>query len=85
MTKGRWPALVASMIGAGLIDFGASTGEAGTQASLSGELLVALSLIAAVAWILITQGPMKTGRYSPCDSARPTGSPVRTALMYSEL
>ena len=65
VTSGRWLALVASMIGAGLIAFGASSGEAGAQASLSGDLLVAVSLITAVAWILITQGLMKTGRYSP--------------------
>ena len=65
VTRGRWLALFASMIGAGLIAFGASSGEAGTQASLSGDLLVALSLVAAVVWILITQGLMKTGRYSP--------------------
>jgi drug/metabolite transporter (DMT)-like permease len=65
VTSGRWLALFASMVGAGLIAFGASSGEAGAQASLSGDLLVALSLVAAVVWILITQGLMKTGRYSP--------------------
>ena len=65
VTAGRWLALIASMIGAGLIAFGASSGEAGAQASLSGDLLVALSLFAGVAWILISQRLMKTGRYSP--------------------
>jgi drug/metabolite transporter (DMT)-like permease len=65
VTRGRWLALFASMLGAALIAFGASTGEAGAQASLSGDLLVALSLIVAVAWILISQWLMKTGRYSP--------------------
>jgi len=65
VTAGRWLALIASMIGAGLIAFGASSGEAGTQASLSGDLLVAVSLFAGVAWILISQRLMKTGRYSP--------------------
>lgn len=65
VTKSRWLALVASMIGAGLIAFAASSGEAGAQASLSGDLLVALSLIAAVAWILMSQRLMKDGRYSP--------------------
>jgi drug/metabolite transporter (DMT)-like permease len=65
VTTGRWVALFASMLGAALIAFGASTGEAGGLASLSGDLLVALSLIVAVAWILISQWLMKTGRYSP--------------------
>ena len=65
VTRGRWLALIASMIGAGLIAFGASSGEAGTQASLTGDLLVAVSLFAGVAWILISQRLMRTGRYSP--------------------
>jgi drug/metabolite transporter (DMT)-like permease len=65
VTRGRWLALFASLIGAGLIAFGASSGEAGVQASLSGDLLVALSLFAGVAWILISQRLMRTGRYSP--------------------
>ena len=67
--KGRWLALIASMIGAALIAFGASTGEAGAQASLSGDLLVALSLIVAVVWVLISQWLMKTGRYSPVNAS----------------
>jgi drug/metabolite transporter (DMT)-like permease len=66
---GRWLALFASMIGAGLIAFGASSGEAGAQASLSGDLLVAVSLFAGVAWILITQILMNTGRYSPVNAS----------------
>ncbi len=65
VTKGQWIALLASTLGAALIAFGASSGEGGAQASLSGDLLVALSLIAAVVWILISQRLMKTGRYSP--------------------
>jgi drug/metabolite transporter (DMT)-like permease len=69
ITGGRWLALFASMIGAGLIAFGASSGEAGAQASLSGDLLVAVSLFAGVAWILITQVLMKTGRYSPVNAS----------------
>jgi drug/metabolite transporter (DMT)-like permease len=63
VTTARWAALFASMIGAGLIAFGASSGEG--QASLTGDLLVAASLITAVAWILISQRMMKSGRYSP--------------------
>lgn len=69
VTSGRWLALFASMLGTALIAFGASSGEAGAQASLSGDLLVAVSLITAVAWILITQGLMKTGRYSPVSAS----------------
>jgi drug/metabolite transporter (DMT)-like permease len=65
VTKGRWIALVTSMLGAALIAFGASTGEAGAQASVGGDLLIAGSLITSVAWILICQRLMKTGRYSP--------------------
>src|SRR5207237_8639114 len=61
----RWLALFTSTLGAALIAFGASTGEAGTQASVTGDLLVAGSLVAAVAWILIVQALMKSGRYSP--------------------
>jgi drug/metabolite transporter (DMT)-like permease len=65
VNKSRWLALIASMIGAGLIAFGASSGEAGAQATLTGDLLVALSLVAAVAWVLMSQRLMKSGRYSP--------------------
>ena len=65
----RWIALFASTVGAAFIAFGASTGEAGTQASLAGDLLVATSLIAAVAWILIVQALMKSGRYSPVSAS----------------
>ena len=61
----RWVALGASTIGAALIALGASTGEAGAQATLLGDLLVAASLIAAVVWILITQRLMLSGRYTP--------------------
>ena len=65
----RWVALVGSTVGAALIAFGASTGEAGTQASLTGDLLVAASLIAAVAWILLVQALMKGGYYSPISAS----------------
>jgi len=69
VTPRRWVALFASMIGAGLIAFGASSGEGGAHASLAGDLLVAVSLLAGVAWILITQALMKTGRYSPLNAS----------------
>ena len=64
VTLRRWIALLASTSGAALIAFGASTGEAGTHASLAGDLLVAASLIAAVVWILLSQRLMKSGHYS---------------------
>ena len=61
----RWIALLGSTVGAGLIAFGASTGEAGAQASLAGDLLVIASLFTAIVWILISQHLMTSGRYSP--------------------
>ena len=65
VTKSRWIALFASTFGAALIAFSASTGEAGGQATVAGDLLVVLSLIGGVAWILLCQRLMNTGRYSP--------------------
>jgi drug/metabolite transporter (DMT)-like permease len=66
VTPTRWIALVASTIGAGLIALEASTGEAGGHASVAGDALVVVSLIAAVVWILVSQRLMKVGRdYSP--------------------
>src|SRR5207237_9596377 len=65
VTLRRWIALFASTLGAALIAFGASTGEAGTQASLTGDLLVAGSLVAAVGWIFTVQARIKSGRDSP--------------------
>jgi drug/metabolite transporter (DMT)-like permease len=65
VTLKRWIALVASTVGAALIAFGASSGEAGSQATLAGDLLVAASLIAAVAWILLVQQLMASGRHTP--------------------
>ena len=64
VTSRRWAALVVSTLGAALIAFGASTGEAGSKASVGGDLLVAVSLIGGVAWILLSQRLMRTGRYS---------------------
>ena len=66
VTTGRWIALLASTLGAALIAIGASTGEAGADATLAGDVLVVISLIAAIGWILISQRLMKSGRqYSP--------------------
>ncbi|HEX9221235.1 MAG TPA: DMT family transporter, partial [Gemmatimonadaceae bacterium] len=47
VTAGRWIALIASTVGAALIAFGASKGEAGAQATVFGDLLVVASLFAA--------------------------------------
>jgi drug/metabolite transporter (DMT)-like permease len=69
VTARRWIALVGSTVGAALIAFGASSGEGGSQASLTGDLLVTLSLVAAVAWILLVQAMMKSGRYSPVSAS----------------
>jgi drug/metabolite transporter (DMT)-like permease len=70
ITASRWLALFASTLGAALIAFGASTGEAGAAATLAGDLLVAASLLAAVAWVLISQRLMKAGRdYSPASTS----------------
>jgi drug/metabolite transporter (DMT)-like permease len=65
----RWVALVASAVGAALIAIGASTGEAGSKATLAGDLLVAVSLLAGVAWILLCQRLMKGGRYSAINTS----------------
>jgi drug/metabolite transporter (DMT)-like permease len=69
VTPKRWLALIASALGAALIAIGASTGEAGSQATLAGDLLVAVSLFAGVAWILICQRLMKGGRYSSINAS----------------
>src|SRR5205809_2983345 len=65
VTGARWVALITSTVGAAMIAFGAAKGEAGAQASLIGDVLVVASLIAAVAWILLSQRLMKSGNYSP--------------------
>ena len=66
VTAGRWIALFASTTGAALIAFGALKGEAGAQATVIVDLLVVASLLAAVAWVLLSQRLMQTGRdYSP--------------------
>ncbi|MGH7603407.1 MAG: DMT family transporter [Gemmatimonadaceae bacterium] len=69
VTGRRWLVLIASTIGATLIAFGASSGEAGSQASLAGDLLVAASLLAAVGWVLMSQRLMKTGNYSSVNTS----------------
>lgn len=60
---GGWLALVASTIGAGLIALSSKRGFATTHATVEGDLLVVLSMFAAIAWILISKRLMK--RHSP--------------------
>ena len=52
---GGWLALVVSTVGAGLIAL-SGKGQSGTaRASVAGDLLVVLSMFAAIAWILISK------------------------------
>ena len=60
---GGWLALVASTVGAALIALSSKTGSSVVQASIRGDLLVVLSMFAAIAWILISKRLM--GRHSP--------------------
>jgi len=53
---GGWVALVASTTGAGFI---ALSGKSTGQASVRGDLLVVLSMLAAIAWILISKRLMR--------------------------
>lgn len=60
-----WIALGVSSGGAALIAV-AAAGDAGRGVSLAGDALVALSLLAGVAWVLLSQRLMRSGRrYSP--------------------
>ena len=61
-----WLGLLASVVGAGLVAAGAAGGGgSGAQGpTLSGDLFVVASLVAAVAWILMSQALMRRG-YSP--------------------
>jgi drug/metabolite transporter (DMT)-like permease len=60
---GGWLALAASTIGAGLIAVSSKNAWGGTHASMFGDLLVVLSMFAAIAWILISKRLMR--RHSP--------------------
>jgi drug/metabolite transporter (DMT)-like permease len=61
-----WLGLLASVVGAGLVAAGAAGGgESGANGpTLSGDLFVVASLLAAVAWILMSQALMRRD-YSP--------------------
>jgi drug/metabolite transporter (DMT)-like permease len=56
---GGWVALVGSTVGAGLIALSGKTITGAAQASLQGDLLVVLSMFAAIAWILISKRLMR--------------------------
>jgi len=56
---GGWVALVASTVGAGLIALSDKTVTATSHASVRGDLLVLLSMFAAIAWILISKRLMR--------------------------
>lgn len=60
---GGWLALVASTVGAGLIALSSKRASGTTHATVEGDLLVVLSMFAAIAWILISKRLMK--RHSP--------------------
>lgn len=57
--SGGWIALVASTIGAGLIALSSKGALEAAHASASGDLLVVLSMFAAIAWILISKRLMR--------------------------
>jgi drug/metabolite transporter (DMT)-like permease len=56
---GGWLALGASTVGAGLIALSSQSASGTAHASVRGDLLVVLSMFAAVAWILISKRLMR--------------------------
>jgi drug/metabolite transporter (DMT)-like permease len=56
---GGWLALAASTVGAALIALSSKTGSSVAHASIRGDLLVVLSMFAAIAWILISKRLMR--------------------------
>ena len=56
---GGWLALVASTVGAGLIASSSKQASGTAHASVGGDLLVVLSMFAAIAWILISKRLMR--------------------------
>jgi drug/metabolite transporter (DMT)-like permease len=57
---GGWVALVASTVGAGLIALSGKSGIGAAHATVRGDLLVVLSMFAAIAWILISKRLLRT-------------------------
>jgi drug/metabolite transporter (DMT)-like permease len=60
---GGWLALAASTLGAALIALSSKGASGNTRASVRGDLLVVLSMFAAIAWILISKRLMR--QHSP--------------------
>ena len=60
---GGWLALAGSTVGAALIALSSKTGSSVVHATIRGDLLVVLSMFAAIGWILISKRLM--GRHSP--------------------
>lgn len=60
---GGWIALIASTVGAGLIALSSKRVSGTTHATVRGDLLVVLSMFAAIAWILISKRLMR--QHSP--------------------
>jgi drug/metabolite transporter (DMT)-like permease len=56
---GGWLALVASTVGAGLIALSSNRASGTGHATVQGDLLVVLSMFAAIAWILISKRLMQ--------------------------
>jgi len=56
---GGWLALVASTVGAGLIALSSTRSSGTAHATVQGDLLVVLSMFAAIAWILISKRLMR--------------------------
>lgn len=63
LTRTHWALLVVSTLGALLIVFGAPPTRNGQRPTVAGDLLVVLSLVAAVAWVLTSKRLMT--RYPP--------------------
>jgi drug/metabolite transporter (DMT)-like permease len=59
-----WSGLVASTIGAALVAFGGGASDSAAGASLIGDAMVVVSLVAGVAWILMSQRLMQR-KHSP--------------------
>jgi drug/metabolite transporter (DMT)-like permease len=63
LTRRNWALLVASTAGAMLIVFGTPPAQGGERPTVAGDLLVFLSLFAAVGWVLLSKRLMTT--YAP--------------------